>query len=375
MQPSRPEWRSTQYRRGPSCLRRPRHRDACDFRRQTFWGVNGRNLRPGSQGTFCRGGRSVRSRPRGPLRQRWSNPAKQAETTWTWLVCDERSANATVIRASNGVGIPGGAVNPNYSCLIRHCWIGCPIPKSAANATTPVSNPLRIPQRAWLMVPLLALAFTATTTVIRVRSIEYVSEVVGGPASAPGAAQARSPGSAWRPRLVIPGHHNESFEWLDQARQMFDHRQWRVRFIDYENAPAGREVFASCPYRWWLGMVALCHHGVTGAAMGPSLEWAALYTDPLLLLVFGAATVGLCRPTLRRLRGRARLGGSGDALSIRCGVPSGCSRRPRAGPGLRGVERASAPRRRRFGRARPTRAGAPGSGSSPAALREASGCG
>ena len=155
-----------------------------------------------------------------------------------------------------------------------------------------MSNPSRIPQRAWLTVPLLALAFTAATTAIRVRSIEYVSEVVGAPAAAPSVAQARSQGSAWRPRLVIPGHHDESFEWLDQARQMFDRRQWRVRFIDYENARAGREVFASCPYRWWLGIVALCHRGVTGDAVGPSLEWAALYADPLLLLVFGAATIG-----------------------------------------------------------------------------------
>ena len=72
---------------------------------------------------------------------------------------------------------------------------------------------------------------------------------------------------------------------------MFELRQWRVRHIGFEDAQMGREVFASCPYRWWLGIVAWCHRGLAGGAMGPSLEWAALYADPILLLVFGAATV------------------------------------------------------------------------------------
>ena len=186
----------------------------------------------------------------------------------------------------------GASADPNFSCLILQCAIACPIPNPAANATTPVSNPSRIPQRAWLIVPLLALVFTAATTVVRVRRIEYVSDVAGGPAAAPsGGLPAVERTTEWQPRLIVPGHHNESFEWLDQTRQMFASRQWRVRFIDYENAQMGREVFASCPYRWWLGLVAWCHHKVAGAAIGPSIEWAALYADPLLMLVFGAATV------------------------------------------------------------------------------------
>jgi hypothetical protein len=90
---------------------------------------------------------------------------------------------------------------------------------------------------------------------------------------------------------VVPGHHNESYEWLDLTREMFTQRAFRVRHIDYENAPSGREVFASSPYRWWLGFLALAYHGITRAHQGASLEWAALYADPLLLVLFGAATV------------------------------------------------------------------------------------
>ena len=186
----------------------------------------------------------------------------------------------------------GGAPDPDFSCLIPHCEIRCAVPNQEANATSPVSNPLRIPRRAWLVVPILALAFTVATTAIRVRRIEYVSGAGAGTASAAsGGAGAPGSGSAWQARMIVPGNRDETFEWLDQVRQMFERGQWRVRFVDYENARLGHEVFASCPYRWWLGLVAWCRHEVTGAAIGPSIEWAALYADPILLVAFGAATL------------------------------------------------------------------------------------
>lgn len=121
--------------------------------------------------------------------------------------------------------------------------------------------------------------------------MEYVSEVAGAPAAPRGDAPATGETPPWKPRLVVPGHRNESYEWLDLTREMFARRELRVRHVDYENAPGGREVFAPSPYRWWLGFVALTYHGIVRAHSGPSLEWAALYADPLLLLVFGAATV------------------------------------------------------------------------------------
>jgi hypothetical protein len=159
-----------------------------------------------------------------------------------------------------------------------------------ADATTPLTDKAWFSRWAWLAVPVLAAAFAAWTTAIRVKRVEYVSNVAGAQAVG-GAEAAPAPRESWQPRLVVPGHRNESYEWLDQTRQMFARRELRVRHIDYENAPSGREVFAASPYRWWLGFVALTYHGITRAASGPSLEWAAMYADPLLLLVFGAATV------------------------------------------------------------------------------------
>ena len=161
-----------------------------------------------------------------------------------------------------------------------------------ADATTPLSNARWISRWAWLSVPLLAAAFTLCTTALRARRVEYVSHAAGAPAAGPGGSAAAPDRDApWQPRLIIPGHRNESYEWLDQARQMFERRELRVRHVDYENALSGREVFAPSPYRWWLGFVALAYHGITRAHQGPSLEWAALYADPLLFLAFAAATI------------------------------------------------------------------------------------
>jgi hypothetical protein len=171
-----------------------------------------------------------------------------------------------------------------------------------ADATTPLSNPSWFSRLAWLAVPLLALVFAVWTTVIRARRVEYVSQAAGAPASAAAAAdQAPAREAAWQPRLIVPGHRNESYEWLDLTRQMLALRELRVRHVDFENALSGREVYASSPYRWWLGLVALTYHGITRAHAGPSLEWAALYADPILLVLFGAATVAFVARRFGRL--------------------------------------------------------------------------
>jgi len=146
-----------------------------------------------------------------------------------------------------------------------------------------VNSPSKIHARAWMIAPLCALVFFALTSSLRLRRVEYLSEVVGHSADA----------GRWRPRLIVPGHHNESFEWLDQTRQMISRRELRVRHVDYENAPSGRDVSSASPYRWWLGLLAVCHHELTRAPAGRSVEWAALVSDPLLLLLLGAGTAVL----------------------------------------------------------------------------------
>jgi hypothetical protein len=159
------------------------------------------------------------------------------------------------------------------------------MPKPVAKSTTPTSHRNRLLSRACVAVPFCALAFLVWIDTVRIGRVEYVSGLAGWSVSGP------TPGerSGWQPRLIVPEHDNASYEWLDQTRQMFAGGEWRVRRVDYENAPDGHEVFATSPYRWWLGLVAWSDHVLSGRASGPSLERAALLADPLihLLLLVG----------------------------------------------------------------------------------------
>ena len=132
------------------------------------------------------------------------------------------------------------------------------------------------------MIPILALAFVALTSALRIERVRYVSGLEGWSAAE---------SSEWQPRLIVPGNQSSSFEWLDQTRQMLATGEFRIRHIDYENAPSGHDVSSPSPYRWWLGLLAWICHLATGQPMGGSLETAALFADPLLnaLLLLAAA--------------------------------------------------------------------------------------
>jgi len=153
-----------------------------------------------------------------------------------------------------------------------------------------VSNAFRPSSGAWVLVPLCAFVFLIWANITRIRRVDYVS---GTPAWSLAEAPAASVGdSGWQTRLIVAGHDNESYEWLDQTRQMLARGQWRVRRVDYENAPFGREEHAASPYRWLLGLIAWADHAVSGRPFGTSVERAALFADPLLhmMLLAGAAT-------------------------------------------------------------------------------------
>jgi hypothetical protein len=93
--------------------------------------------------------------------------------------------------------------------------------------------------------------------------------------------------------LIVSEQLTESYHWLAQTQRMFNRGEWRVRHIDYENAPDGRAVYTPSPYRWWLGLIAWCDHLVSGHSSAQSVEAAALVADPILhlLLILGAATL------------------------------------------------------------------------------------
>ena len=146
----------------------------------------------------------------------------------------------------------------------------------------------RLNFRAWMIIPLCALGFLVWTDYGRIQRVESISnndreDALVDPASPTGYAD----GKRW---LIVPEHNYHSYQWIAETQQMLARKEWRVRRVDYENAPWGREVHSASPYRWWLGLIAGCDHSLSGRSPGLSVERAALFADPLLHLLFLVTT-------------------------------------------------------------------------------------
>ncbi len=147
---------------------------------------------------------------------------------------------------------------------------------------------------AWILVLCGALGYVVWTDAARMRRVEHVThtdseDVVIDAASPTGYAG----GKRW---LIVPERNSRSYEWIAQTQQMLAQGGWRVRHVDYDNPPAGREVHSASLYRWWLGFLAWIDHAVTGHPLGLSVERAALWSEPLLhLLLLVGTTVFVAR--------------------------------------------------------------------------------
>ena len=142
--------------------------------------------------------------------------------------------------------------------------------------------------RLWILIPLGVLAFSVAMYSARIQRVKAVTAIAQ---EEPPIAAASPTGYAGGTReLIVPEHITESYGWIAQTQHMLAKSEWRIRTIDYENAPFGREVHAASPYRWWLGFNAWLDHLVTGRPIGQSVERAALFADPLLHLLFLAFT-------------------------------------------------------------------------------------
>ncbi|HXQ80613.1 MAG TPA: hypothetical protein VN775_04820 [Opitutaceae bacterium] len=150
----------------------------------------------------------------------------------------------------------------------------------------------RILPRAWIILPICGCGYLAWSGHVRMQHVEFVSGLVGRarPVDVPDAASPTGYANGQR-ELIVPERNESSFHWIAQTQQMLARGEARVRHVDYENAPFGREVSSASPYRWWLGFVAWLDHASSGRPLGMSVERGALLADPLLqlLLVGGAA--------------------------------------------------------------------------------------
>ena len=154
--------------------------------------------------------------------------------------------------------------------------------------------PYRFPRHVWLLAPALAIVLSLWITVSRVERIEQLTQLPFWSVDPP-ARDARSPtGYAnGRRTLLIPEHSNESYQWILQTQLVLATGEWRVRRVDYDNAPWGRDVRQPSNYRGWLAAVAWADHLLSGRPLPLAAERAALWSDPLLQLILLLGATGL----------------------------------------------------------------------------------
>lgn len=152
----------------------------------------------------------------------------------------------------------------------------------------------RLPLCCWLLLLLGAGSWLGWVNVRRAERVNNVTHLDAQEARIdPASPTGYAGGKRW---LIVPEHNNRSYQWIAETQQMFSRHEARVRHIDYENAPFGRDVHSASPYRWWLGLVAWADHAGSGRPLGLSVERAALWAGPLLhgLLLFVTAAY-MCR--------------------------------------------------------------------------------
>lgn len=157
-------------------------------------------------------------------------------------------------------------------------------------------SPLRSPPRrgGWIGLILLVGGFVIWDAVAVSRHLVNVSETYGVTVDAPVKDARRVSGyEQGRRSLVLPSGAADTAHWIMQTQTMIADGDLRLRHVDYDNAPGGREVHWAAPFHWWLALLAYLDHFATGRPLGIAVEYATLTSGPAMLLLFLFAAVPL----------------------------------------------------------------------------------
>ena len=140
-------------------------------------------------------------------------------------------------------------------------------------------------------------AIVAALTIFLLQNAEQIyfenglSSAVPSGAGVPAQDPRSATGYQWGQRsqsVSLDGSH-----WVMQTQRMLADGDWRVRSVDYDNFPHGREVHWSSSLHWWLGGLSWLWSSVSGCSAGVAVEQVALYANPLAFLLFFALLVPL----------------------------------------------------------------------------------
>ena len=153
----------------------------------------------------------------------------------------------------------------------------------------------RVVRHVWWVALLGALALLAIATKRRIDRVDALTNSPTWSVDSPQQDANSATGFAQGERtLIVPGEHTPSYWWIMEAQQTAHDGRWRLRHIDYDAPPKGRETLRTAPYRWWLIAVGWGRRLITGESLGAAIERGTLVADPLLLallLVFGSIYV------------------------------------------------------------------------------------
>lgn len=138
----------------------------------------------------------------------------------------------------------------------------------------------------WVTLAVLAAVtgFVLWDATVRARHVLAVTASYGVTVDNPAPAAASPTGYAdGRRSLVMPLGAADTAHWIMQTQAMIATGEWRIRRVDYDNAPDGREVHWAAPFHWWLAGLAWIDHGLSGRPLGQSVERAVIYSGPLML--------------------------------------------------------------------------------------------
>ena len=86
--------------------------------------------------------------------------------------------------------------------------------------------------------------------------------------------------------LILPYSGMDTYHWVLQTQAMLAGAGWRIRSVDYDNAPDGRDVHWSSLVRWWLGALAEVDHLYTSTPLAQSVEDMAPLGSVIMVLLF-----------------------------------------------------------------------------------------
>ncbi len=79
-------------------------------------------------------------------------------------------------------------------------------------------------------------------------------------------------------RVVVFPVSADNCHWVMMAQELANNKtSWRIRWVNYDNAPQGRPVYWSQLLIWWLILCGALTSAVAGIPLGAGVEWGAVW--------------------------------------------------------------------------------------------------